>query len=256
MARAKLTARTFSTEVTPLPGSWTFREGRAALKRLPEEYRCCYLIYNSCRFEEFGDSARYSRLHAPVETGTAPRRRRGLRITRFRVNTKARSLHRSSSSITTHFVGLVIEERGNGFHIVRFRVDTKARSFRCSSFVGTSCESFAPAQAPGLTLSAAPPLPARPACAGPGGDPVPDPLCWAPVLFWGSGNWLQIVRSAASGRAHSFRNSSSSITTRFAGLVIEERGERERKSRSPERRIGSRSDHGAGEGIVPELPGR
>ena len=84
MARAKLTARTFSTEVTPLPGSWTFREGRAALKRLPEEYRCCYLIYNSCRFEEFGDSARYSRLHAPVETGTAPRRRSKLHISRFR----------------------------------------------------------------------------------------------------------------------------------------------------------------------------
>lgn len=44
VVRAKLTARTFSTQMTPEPDSWTFRGGWAGLIRQPEQTDSCQLI--------------------------------------------------------------------------------------------------------------------------------------------------------------------------------------------------------------------
>ena len=72
MVRAKLTARTVSTQITPEPGSWTFRGGWA-----PNQAAIATELL-SVKFKKLpvlswpGATARYSSLTTPVETSTAP----------------------------------------------------------------------------------------------------------------------------------------------------------------------------------------
>ena len=74
VARAKLTVRTFSTQITPEPGSWTFRGGRLLIKQR-ERTDCCQLIFKRLPVLSWpGATARYSGLTTPVETGTPPYR--------------------------------------------------------------------------------------------------------------------------------------------------------------------------------------
>ena len=74
MPGAKLTPVTCTTQVTPKPGSWSFRGGRPLIKQR-RELRCrCSLIYKLPVFRMSGASARYSRTHVPVETSTPPDR--------------------------------------------------------------------------------------------------------------------------------------------------------------------------------------
>ena len=74
MPGAKLTPVTCTTQVTPKPGSWSFRGGRPLIKQR-RELRCrCSLIYKLPVFRMSGASARYSRTHVPVETSTPPNR--------------------------------------------------------------------------------------------------------------------------------------------------------------------------------------
>ena len=57
------------------PGPWYSRVERSLIKQREELYRCCSLIYKSLPVLRMsGASARYSCLHAPVETVTPPRR--------------------------------------------------------------------------------------------------------------------------------------------------------------------------------------
>lgn len=62
-----------------LPGSRSFRVGRLPLVRQQQQQCCCYLIYKLPVLWRSGAAARLSRLHTPVETGTPPCRRSGLR---------------------------------------------------------------------------------------------------------------------------------------------------------------------------------
>ena len=74
MPGAKLTPVTCTTQVTPKPGSWSFRGGRPLIKQR-RELRCrCSLIYKLPIVRRLGASARYSRTHVPVETSTPPDR--------------------------------------------------------------------------------------------------------------------------------------------------------------------------------------
>ena len=66
-----------------LPGSRSFRVGRLPLVRQRKQQYYCCLIYNLPVFRMTGASARWSRLHIPVETGTPPYRRSKLHIPRF-----------------------------------------------------------------------------------------------------------------------------------------------------------------------------
>ena len=72
MARAKLSVRTVSTQITPEPGSWTFRGGWA-----PNQAAIATELL-SVKFKKLpvlswpGATARYSSLTTPVETSTAP----------------------------------------------------------------------------------------------------------------------------------------------------------------------------------------
>lgn len=71
MVRAKLSVRTFTAKRRPsrlavLPGRTA-----ALVRQRKQQYYCC-LIYNLPIFRMLGASARWSRLHAPVETGTPP----------------------------------------------------------------------------------------------------------------------------------------------------------------------------------------
>ena len=72
MVRAKLSAHTVSTQITPEPGSWTFRGGWAP----NQAARATVLL--SVKFKKTpvlswsGATARYSSLTTPVETSTAP----------------------------------------------------------------------------------------------------------------------------------------------------------------------------------------
>ena len=68
-----------------------------------------------------GASARLSRLHTPVETGTPPYRRHKFHITRFQLKLKAHSFHCASSSIRKRCAGLRIDLRK------RLRTPTKLR---------------------------------------------------------------------------------------------------------------------------------
>ena len=77
MPGAKLTPVTCTTQVTPKPGSWSFRGGRPLIKQR-RELRCrCSLIYKEVPVLRWpGATARYSHFRVPVETGTPPRSRR------------------------------------------------------------------------------------------------------------------------------------------------------------------------------------
>lgn len=72
MVHAKLSVRTGSTQITPEPGSWTFRGGWAP----NQAARATVLL--SVKFKKLpvlswsGATARYSSLTTPVETSTAP----------------------------------------------------------------------------------------------------------------------------------------------------------------------------------------
>ena len=72
MVRAKLSAHTVSTQITPEPGSWTFRGGWA-----PNQAAIATVLL-SVKFKKLpvlswpGATARYSSLTTPVETSTAP----------------------------------------------------------------------------------------------------------------------------------------------------------------------------------------
>ena len=72
MVRAKLSAHTVSTQITPEPGSWTFRGGWA-----PNQAAIATELL-SVKFKKLpvlswpGATARYSSLTTPVETSTAP----------------------------------------------------------------------------------------------------------------------------------------------------------------------------------------
>ena len=55
-----------------LPGSRSFRVGRLPLVRQRKQQYYCCLIYKLPVFRMTGASARWSRLHIPVETGTPP----------------------------------------------------------------------------------------------------------------------------------------------------------------------------------------
>ena len=55
------------------PGPWYSRVERSLIKQREELYRCCSLIYKRLPIlRMLGASARYSCLHAPVETVTPP----------------------------------------------------------------------------------------------------------------------------------------------------------------------------------------
>ena len=56
------------------PGLWPLRFRRLPLVRQQQQQCCCYLIYNLPVLWMSGASARWSRLHTPVETGTPPHR--------------------------------------------------------------------------------------------------------------------------------------------------------------------------------------
>ena len=72
MVRAKLSAHTVSTQITPEPGSWTFRGGWApnqaaiATELLSDKFKKLPVLSWP------GATARYSSLTTPVETSTAP----------------------------------------------------------------------------------------------------------------------------------------------------------------------------------------
>ena len=72
MVRAKLSAHTVSTQITPEPGSWTFRGGWA-----PNQAAIATELL-SVKFKKLpvlswpGATTRYSSLTTPVETSTAP----------------------------------------------------------------------------------------------------------------------------------------------------------------------------------------
>ena len=57
---------------TPHPGPWSSRVGRSLLRQRGEQLRRCSLIYKLPILWMVGASARYSCLHAPVETSTSP----------------------------------------------------------------------------------------------------------------------------------------------------------------------------------------
>ena len=79
MVRAKLSAHTVSTQITPEPGSWTFRGGWA-----PNQAAIATELL-SVKFKKLpvlswpGATARYSSLTTPVETSTAPENSMSLR---------------------------------------------------------------------------------------------------------------------------------------------------------------------------------
>ena len=53
MARAKLIARTFTTQSRPTPSSWSFRGGRSRfIKQRQQVYYRCSFIYKRCPFLE------------------------------------------------------------------------------------------------------------------------------------------------------------------------------------------------------------
>ena len=72
MVRAKLSAHTVSTQITPEPGSWTFRGGWA-----PNQAATATVL-SSVKFRKLpvlswsGATTRYSSRTVPVETGTPP----------------------------------------------------------------------------------------------------------------------------------------------------------------------------------------
>ena len=76
------------------PGLWPLRFRRPPLLRQRQQLVCCCLIYKLPIFRMLGASARLSRLHTPVETGTSPRRYK-LRSTRFRLCRKLAPLRLS-----------------------------------------------------------------------------------------------------------------------------------------------------------------
>ena len=76
------------------PGLWPLRFRRPPLLRQRQQLVCCCLIYKLPIFRMLGASARLSRLHTPVETGTPPRRYK-LRSTRFRLRRKLAPLRLS-----------------------------------------------------------------------------------------------------------------------------------------------------------------
>ena len=76
------------------PGLWPLRFRRPPLIRQRQQLVCCCLIYKLPIFRMLGASARLSRLHTPVETGTPPRRYK-LRSTRFRLRRKLAPLRLS-----------------------------------------------------------------------------------------------------------------------------------------------------------------
>ena len=93
------------------PGLWPLRFRRPPLLRQRQQLVCCCLIYKLPIFRMLGASARLSRLHTPVETGTPPRRRSKLRSLRFRDQPPAGrenyvSLRCSSSSHHKRYAGL------------------------------------------------------------------------------------------------------------------------------------------------------
>ena len=92
-------------ETTPVPGPWSSRVRRPLFKQRRERYRYRSLIYKLPVFRWSGATARYSCFSVPVETGTPPRRRK-LRIPRFRLAAKARSLCCASFPKQTRFAGL------------------------------------------------------------------------------------------------------------------------------------------------------
>ena len=77
------------------PGLWPLRFRRPPLVRQRQQLVCCCLIYKLPIFRMLGASARWSRLHTPVETGTPPRRRYKLRSARFRLRRKLTTLRLS-----------------------------------------------------------------------------------------------------------------------------------------------------------------
>ena len=73
MVRATLSARTDATKMTPLPARGpSGADGCGRIRRQRELRYRCSLIYKLPILRMLGASARYSRLHTPVETGTAP----------------------------------------------------------------------------------------------------------------------------------------------------------------------------------------
>lgn len=72
MVRSTLCARTDATKRRPHPARGpSGGDGRGLKPQRELRYRCS-LIYKLPIFRMLGASARYSRLHVPVETGTAP----------------------------------------------------------------------------------------------------------------------------------------------------------------------------------------
>ena len=111
MARAKLSVRTFTTHRRSAAGPWSSRRERSLIKQREEQFRCCSLIYKVPVLWRSGAAARLSRFPIPVETFTAPRRRK-LHIVPSRrpslrlVTTKYHSFRCSSSSSHKRFAGL------------------------------------------------------------------------------------------------------------------------------------------------------
>ena len=81
MVRSKLCARTDATQSRPIRTRGPVRSDGRIKQRRELRYRRS-LIYKLPIFGMLGASARYSRLHTPVETSAAPRRDK-LRILRF-----------------------------------------------------------------------------------------------------------------------------------------------------------------------------
>ena len=88
------------------PGLWPLRFRRPPLIRQQQQQCCCYLIYKLPILWMLGTSARLSRLHTPVETGTPPCRRCKLHIIRFGLTAKAHSFRCIFSSIHKRYAGL------------------------------------------------------------------------------------------------------------------------------------------------------
>ena len=77
MVRSKLCALTFTTNRRPVPSRGPPGRDGSLIKQREEQYYRCSLIYKGCPFYRMsGASARYSGLHAPVETSASPYKRR------------------------------------------------------------------------------------------------------------------------------------------------------------------------------------
>ena len=98
MARAKLTVRTFATQITPNPGAWPSRGGWAPNQAARATVSLSVNLKKLPCLRRSGTSARLSCLTTPVETGAAPCRQNTLAAFRFRLTAKtAHPLPHSSS---------------------------------------------------------------------------------------------------------------------------------------------------------------